>query len=127
MESLRIAMIGAGAIGGITAAHMKQAGYDVHLVCKHDEIARLTRERGLHITGVHGEKQVQIPAVATIEELQGTFDLCLIATKAYDMPEAAAQMQAKAARGRMGGIDAKRHLHGRAGRRWSAGNGRWAV
>ncbi len=95
MESLRIAMIGAGAIGGITAAHMKQAGYDVHLVCKHDEIARLTRERGLHITGVHGEKQVQIPAVATIEELQGTFDLCLIATKAYDMPEAAAQMQGK--------------------------------
>ncbi len=95
MEALRIAMIGAGAIGGITAAHMKQAGYDVHLVCKHAEIAQLAQQRGLHITGVHGEKQVQIPAVAAIEELQGTFDLCLIATKAYDMPEAAAQMRDK--------------------------------
>ena len=36
----RIAVVGAGAIGGITAAYLAKAGYDVHLVCKHEEIAQ---------------------------------------------------------------------------------------
>ena len=39
MEKSRIAVIGAGAIGGITAALMAEKGYDVWLVCKHMEIA----------------------------------------------------------------------------------------
>lgn len=83
---MRMVVIGAGAIGGITAALLRKGGLDVTLVCKHQEIATLASGRGLHITGVKGDKTVPIHAVAAIEELQGVFQLALIATKAYDMP-----------------------------------------
>lgn len=88
----RIAVIGAGAIGGVTAAYMAQAGADVQLVCKHKQIADLANGRGLHVTGVKGEAEIPVPAVETIRQLSGPFDVCMIATKAYDMPEAAQQM-----------------------------------
>ncbi|NLI21612.1 MAG: 2-dehydropantoate 2-reductase [Clostridiales bacterium] len=87
--SLRTVVIGAGAIGGITAALLRQSGQDVTLVCKHPEIAALAAGRGLHVTGVLGGMTVSVPAVASVAELTGTFDLALIATKAYDMPASA--------------------------------------
>jgi len=87
--SMRIVVIGAGAIGGITAALLRKGGLDVTLVCKHQEIATLAAGRGLHITGVKGEMTVPVHAVAAIEELQGQYSLALIATKAYDMPASA--------------------------------------
>lgn len=88
-EEHRIVVIGAGAIGGITAALLKKAKHDVTLVCKHQDIATLVSGRGLHITGVLGDMHVPVHAVAAVEELKGKFDIALIATKAYDMPEAA--------------------------------------
>ena len=39
--SVRICIIGAGAIGGLTAAFMAKAGFDVTLVTKHPEIAAI--------------------------------------------------------------------------------------
>ena len=92
MDKPRIAIVGAGAIGGITAAFMADAGYDVYLVCKHKEIADISKNRGLHITGAKGEHSIKVNAVAKITELSGVFDICLIATKAYDMPRAAEDM-----------------------------------
>ena len=89
MDSIRIVVVGAGAIGGVTAALMKQGGSDVTLVCKHQEIADIASGRGLHITGVKGEHTVHLNAVADIAELDGTYDVALIATKAYDMPACA--------------------------------------
>ena len=35
----RIAVIGAGAIGGITAGFVTRAGYDVEVVCNSEELA----------------------------------------------------------------------------------------
>ena len=87
-----IAVIGGGAIGGITAALMASHGYRVTLVCKHREIAEKAGGDGLHLTGHCGEKRVKLPAVCAPEELEGTYGLCLIATKAYDMPAAARAM-----------------------------------
>ncbi|MCE5343186.1 MAG: 2-dehydropantoate 2-reductase [Eubacteriales bacterium] len=88
-SSPRIVVVGAGAIGGITAALLKKGGRDVTLVCKHQEIATLAAGRGLRITGVKGSFSVPLHAVAAIEELSGFYDIALIATKAYDMPAAA--------------------------------------
>ena len=51
MEQPRIVVVGAGAIGGITAAMMKLGGSDVTLVCKHQNIADIAAGRGLHMTG----------------------------------------------------------------------------
>ncbi len=87
--SPRFVMIGAGAIGGITAALLKRGGRDVTLVCKHQDIATLAAGRGLRVTGVMGTFSTPLKAVAAIEELSGVYDIALIATKAYDMPAAA--------------------------------------
>ena len=84
-----VAVIGAGAIGGITAAYLSKAGYDVELVCKHESKARQIENEGLHIIGVRGEHRVKLKAVADIEQLSAGKDIVLIVTKAYDMPDAA--------------------------------------
>ncbi len=89
---LRTVLIGAGAIGGVTAAFLAQNSADLTLVCKHSSTAALAGDPGLHITGVKGEHLVPVKAVSTIEELDGTYDICLIVTKAYDMPDCARRM-----------------------------------
>ena len=88
----RIAIIGCGAIGGITAAFIAKAGEDITLVCKHQQTASLCQKHGLHLSGVCGEQTVPVHAVQSIEELTGVYDICLIATKAYDMPDCARRM-----------------------------------
>ena len=92
MENGRIVVVGAGAIGGITAALMADRGLDVTLVCKHKDIASQAMGKGLHITGVKGDRYIKVNAVAAIGELMGLYDVCMIATKAYDMPGCAREM-----------------------------------
>lgn len=88
-KNTSIAVIGAGAIGGITAAFMAKAGLDAELVCKHRETADAANGAGLTIKGVRGEQKLRVKAVAEIGELSGMKDIILIAVKAYDMPDAA--------------------------------------
>ncbi len=89
MKHPRMLVIGAGAIGGVTAVMMKLGGADVSLVCKHQEIADIAAGRGLHVTGTCGDHTANMKAVADLVELEGTFDIAMIATKAYDMPACA--------------------------------------
>jgi len=77
-----IAVIGAGAIGGVTAAALKIANRNVRLVCKHAEIAERASTSGLHITGLKGSRTVKLDAVPAIKDLDGPVDLVLLATKA---------------------------------------------
>jgi len=88
-QDMRIAVVGAGAIGGITAAYLLRAGCDVEIVCKYETKAEEARQQGLKITGVRGTFNQQMNAVAEIEQLNGKKDIVFIVTKAYDMPEAA--------------------------------------
>ena len=88
-SSTSVAVIGAGAIGGITAAYLCRAGYDVELVCKHAQRAAEAADTGLHISGVRGDHFIPVKAVTEIEQLSGAKDIVLIVTKAYDMPKAA--------------------------------------
>jgi 2-dehydropantoate 2-reductase len=88
-KDLKIAVIGAGAIGGITAAYMAKAGLDVELACKHSETADAANGEGLLIRGVRGERRMRVKTVKDIEELCGKKDIVMIAVKAYDMPDAA--------------------------------------
>ncbi len=87
-----IAVIGAGAVGGVTAAGLKTAGWQVQLVCKHREVADLARTTGLSITGIRGQYSVQLDAVETIADLNGPQDLVLLATKATDCVAAASDL-----------------------------------
>jgi len=89
VKDLRIAIIGAGAVGGITAAILKKSEYDVFLATKHSDLAMKISHEGLHAFGHCGDIRIMIPAVPLVSDLEGYFDLAMIATKGYDMVEAA--------------------------------------
>jgi len=89
METPKIGVVGAGAVGGITAAFIKQAGYDVEIVCRHENLARQISDEGISVSGVRGEHRVPMPAVADIEDMKTNKDIVLLATKATDMIPAA--------------------------------------
>ncbi len=89
MTNETIAVIGGGAIGGITAAYLSKAGYDVELVVKYQDKADQAINKGLHIIGVRGDQYIKLKAVAEVEQLSGKKDIVMIVTKAYDMPDVA--------------------------------------
>lgn len=68
---------------------MKEAGWDVELVCRRQETVNKIAERGLHIIGLRGEHPVEIKAVKDISDLSGEKDFVFLATKAIDCLEAA--------------------------------------
>ncbi|MFH1033394.1 MAG: 2-dehydropantoate 2-reductase [Pseudomonadota bacterium] len=85
----RLAIIGAGAIGGIVAAFLGRQGHDPLLVTKHQETARLAADPGLRVTGVGGELVQPVRTVPRIENLPGAQDVVLLATKATEALDAA--------------------------------------
>ncbi len=84
---MKIAVIGAGAIGGITAAFLVEAGYDVQLVCNHEDTAEYANGEGLRISGIRGTRKVKVNSVTGTDRLSGQMDIILVAVKAYDMPD----------------------------------------
>jgi 2-dehydropantoate 2-reductase len=83
------AVIGAGAIGGVTAALMKKGGLDPILVCKHREVAEQISTHGIHVKGLRGVHTVSLKAVRDIEDLPEGIDIIFLATKANDAVSAA--------------------------------------
>ncbi len=63
MEKIRIAVVGAGAIGSVTAAFISNNGWDVELVCKHQNIVDKALNNGLHVFGLKGDHQMKLKAV----------------------------------------------------------------
>ena len=87
-----LAVVGAGAIGGVTAAFMKKVGWDPFLVCKHAEIADQVAASGFSVTGLKGDHLVPVRAVKAIGDLPHDLDLVLHATKANDCVAAAKEL-----------------------------------
>jgi len=88
----KVLVVGAGAVGGISAALLAEAGYNVEVVCKHPELAEKIKTKGIHITGVKGEIIVTLPAVAAISELKEKKDILLLSIKANDLSRAAEEL-----------------------------------
>ncbi len=86
----RIAIIGAGAVGGYVGAHMVQAGEDVTFVDFWPENVEAIRARGLRITHPGDGPEFSTPARAlNVTELQGLakerpIDIAFVCTKSYD-------------------------------------------
>jgi 2-dehydropantoate 2-reductase len=76
----RVAVWGAGAIGGVIGAWMARAGVDVTLVDQDAAHVREVAARGLLIDGVREAFRVQVPCV-TPDAAQGPFDLVFLAVK----------------------------------------------
>ena len=88
-KELSFLVVGAGAIGGITAALLKKEGYNVEIACKYDDYASLIRSNGIEVSGVCGNFKIPINAYASVDEVKEKKDIILHATKANDMSEAA--------------------------------------
>lgn len=88
-ENFSILVIGAGAVGGITAALLRKNGFDVEIICKHDDYASLIRNEGLEVSGFCGNFKIKMPAYASVNEVKEKKDLILHATKATEMVETA--------------------------------------
>jgi len=91
-KSSSIAVVGAGAIGGITAALLGKEGWDVEVVCRRGEIADRINSSGLHVFGLKGDHTVRLDAVKDIADLSGPKDVVILATKANDCVDAAREL-----------------------------------
>ena len=81
---MKIAVIGAGAIGGVVAGYLADKGEQVLLVTPVDHVAPIS-QNGLTIEGVRGRVCVRLPVKSQLDE---KVDLVILATKTQDLEEA---------------------------------------
>jgi 2-dehydropantoate 2-reductase len=84
---MRIAVFGAGGLGGYFGARFAQAGAEVHLIARGAHLAAV-RSTGLTVRSVLGDFHVTLPATDDPAEI-GPVDVVLFAVKSYDTEEAA--------------------------------------
>ncbi len=82
---MKVAVIGAGAIGGLVAGYLKDKGLDICLVGRKGSVEKIKRE-GLRIKGVRQDLKVNIEAG---ESLWVEADLAVFAVKMPDLATAA--------------------------------------
>jgi 2-dehydropantoate 2-reductase len=89
---MRIAVIGAGGVGGVFGADLAKAGADVTFVARGAHLAAM-RERGLRVEGGRGETLLR-PAQATDDPASiGPVDLVLFCVKLWDVESAGAAIR----------------------------------
>ncbi len=87
---MRIAVLGAGAVGGTLAAFLARAGHDVEVTARGENLEVIRRD-GLRLEGGFGEYLARVDAREVVTEHP---ELAILATKAQD---AAAALDASAA------------------------------
>ena len=89
---MKIAIFGTGGVGGYFGGRLAQSGQDVTFLARGKHLNAI-RENGLQIESADGNFTIQ-PAKATDStESIGSVDLILLATKAWQLEEAIAQMK----------------------------------
>lgn len=81
---MRVAVIGAGAVGGTIAALLSRGGHDVEVTARGDNLAAI-RTGGLRLSGAWGE---YVAPVVANEKLSRSPELAVVATKAADAERA---------------------------------------
>ncbi len=89
---MRIAVVGAGAVGGLLGARLQQAGHDVSFVARGKTCAHL-REHGLVIDSVDGN--VRLPSITVTDDPStiGVVDLVIVAVKATQVAAVATSLR----------------------------------
>jgi 2-dehydropantoate 2-reductase len=89
---MRIAVMGAGAMGGYIGGRLALAGRDVTFIARGEHL-RAIREKDLQVHGPDGAFTVE-GALATDDPAEiGPVDLVLFCVKSYDVPQAARMAQ----------------------------------
>lgn len=84
---MRIVIIGAGAVGGVIAAHLSNLNYNIQLVCKHREILESIENNGLRIDGIKEPIICYPETVIDLSQITDQPDIVLLATKANEVQE----------------------------------------
>jgi 2-dehydropantoate 2-reductase len=87
---VRVAVYGAGGVGGYFGGRLARAGADVRLIARGAHLAAL-REHGLRVRSVHGDFAVRLPATDDPAEI-GPCDYVLFCVKAFDTEAAGARL-----------------------------------
>lgn len=88
---MRLAIFGTGGVGGYLGARLAEAGQDVALIARGAHLAAI-REHGLRVESIAGDVTVR-PEVATDDpSTVGPVDAVVVATKTWQLPEAARSM-----------------------------------
>ena len=87
---MRIAVYGAGGVGGYFGGRLAQAGAEVHFIARGAHL-RALREHGLRVRSVKGNFEVQAPATDDPADV-GQCDFVLFCVKTFDTDAAAARL-----------------------------------
>ena len=90
-NDMKIAVVGAGAMGSVYAGLLASAGNEVWAIDTWRDHIDAIRARGLRVEGASGDRTVQIQATTDASE-PGPCDLVIIATKAAGVASAAASI-----------------------------------
>src|SRR5215831_12847263 len=88
---MRIAVFGAGGVGGYFGGRLAQAGADVHFIARGAHLQAL-REHGLRVRSVKGDFEIRAPATDDPAEV-GPCDFVLFCVKTFDTDAAAARLE----------------------------------
>ena len=103
---MRIAVYGAGGVGGYFGGRLAQAGAEVHFIARGAHL-RALREHGLRVRSVKGDFEVQAPATDDPADV-GPCDFVLFCVKTFDTDAAAARLGPLVGDGHGGGVAAER-------------------
>jgi 2-dehydropantoate 2-reductase len=88
-QGVKVAVMGAGAVGAYFGALLHRGGEDVTLIARGQHLEAI-KARGIHIKSYQGEFSVPVKAVGDPKEI-GPADLILFCVKSYDTESAAHQ------------------------------------
>jgi 2-dehydropantoate 2-reductase len=89
---MRIAVFGTGGVGGYFGGRLAQAGEDVTFIARGIHLEAI-KDRGLWVESINGNFHVDLTMAFDNPEKVGAVDVVLVATKAWQVPEAAQQMK----------------------------------
>ncbi|WP_449045239.1 ketopantoate reductase family protein [Paracoccus versutus] len=94
MESQRIVVVGAGAMGSMFGGRLAEGGADVTLVdVNRDHIGAIQQNGGLILTGHGGDRHIPIRATTDASTITGPIGIALFQCKAIYNPQAAASVR----------------------------------
>ena len=89
-NSVKIAVYGAGGVGGYFGGRLAEAGADVHLIARGEHLEAL-RQDGLRVQSVSGDFEVALPATEDPSDV-GPCDYILFTVKSFDTEAAAREL-----------------------------------
>jgi 2-dehydropantoate 2-reductase len=81
--------MGCGSVGGVIAGGLLRTGHGLTIVTGNDKICHAVNAGGLHVTTPKGHQTVPATACTHLDEIEGPFEVVLMAMKATEIEQAA--------------------------------------